>query len=64
MKIGSAVLAQWNGWETGGNRMTEGEKGGEGEEKGQGKKTVRGVGRKESKNKAVAEKQEFRGSVA
>lgn len=27
MKIGPAVLAQWNGWETGENRMTEGEMG-------------------------------------
>lgn len=44
MKIGPAVLAQWNGWETEGNRMTEGGMGGEGEENGQGKKMVRGVG--------------------
>ena len=28
MKIGPAVLAQWNSWETEGNRMTEGEMGG------------------------------------
>lgn len=50
--------------ETEGNRMTEGEMRGEGEEKGWGKKMVKGVRRKESKNKAVAKKQEFMGSVA
>lgn len=58
------MLAQWNGLETEGNRMTEGEMRGEGEEKGWGKKMVKGVRRKESKNKAVAKKQEFMGSVA
>lgn len=41
-----------------------GRAGGEGEEKGWGKKMVKGVRRKESKNKAVAKKQEFMGSVA
>lgn len=44
-----------------GNRMTEG--GEEGRGKGKGKKIVKAVG-EESKNKAVAEKQEFIGSVA
>lgn len=63
MKIGPAVLAQCNGWETEGNRMTEGEMGGEGEEKGLGKKLGRGVEGGQLKNKAVAEKQEFMGSV-
>ena len=38
--------------------------GGEGEEKSKGKKMVRGVGWGESKNKAVAEKQEFMGSAS
>lgn len=46
MKIGPAVLAQWNGWETEGNRMTEGGWRGveEGNGKGKGKKIVKGVG--------------------
>lgn len=51
-------------WQREGNRMTEGEMGGEGEENGQGKKMERGVGSGEAKNKAVAEKQEFMGSLA
>lgn len=46
MKIGPAVLAQRNGWETEGNRMTEGEIGG-----GKGKKMVRGVGEKSQRIK-------------
>lgn len=47
-----------------GEQDDRGRDGVEGEEKGQAKNMVRGVGRKESKNKAVAEKQEFMGSVA
>lgn len=46
MKIGPAMLAQWNCWEIEGNRMTEwGWRDGEEEKgKGKGKKIVKGVG--------------------
>lgn len=49
------------GLRTEGNRESDG---GEGKERGQGKKMVTGTGREELQNKAVAEKQEFMGSVA
>lgn len=64
MKIGPAELAQWNGWETEGNRMTEGEMGGWRRGKGPRKENGKRGGGRELKNKAVAEKQEFMGSVA
>lgn len=48
------VLPCWLSGMAGGHKGTEGETWGEGEEKVQGKKMVRGVGREESKNKAVA----------
>lgn len=60
MKMGTAELARWNGWEIEGNRMREGMKKRKRARKENGKK---GGGR-EPKNKAVAEKQEFMGSVA
>lgn len=64
MKMGTAELAQCNGWKIEGNRMVEGERGGEGERKRARKENGKKGGGREPKNKAVAEKQEFMGSVA
>lgn len=64
MKIGPAVLAKWNGWETEGNRMTEGEMGVRKRKRAKERKWEEGWKEGQSKNKAVAEKQEFMRSVA